>query len=150
MMKKILPIVFMAVILVASGAFYSGLKYGQSKSPAMFRDSGNFANLSPQERQARFQQLGAGGTPQGPSNSGGNAFGEIISKDDKSITVKLRDSGSKIIFYSDTTEINKLVNGAPSDLEVGKTIAITGQSNQDGSLLAQTIQIRPEGLTPPN
>ncbi len=140
-MKKTLLIIFAIAILVGSGAFYGGMKYGESKA-----SGGNFRNLSPEERQARLQQLGGAagaGGQRGAQANGGFATGEILSKDDKSITIKLRDGGSKIIFFSDTTEVGKFVSGTPSDLEVGKTITINGKANQDGSITAQSIQLRP-------
>ena len=41
--------------------------------------------------------------------------------------------------------MSKFVGGAISDLEVGKTITVNGKENQDGSVTAQTIQLRPQG-----
>lgn len=145
-MKKLLPIII-AIILVGGAAFYGGMKYGESKAPKGFA-AGNFQNLrnlSPEERQQRLQQMGAAGAGfQGTRNNqgGGFATGEIITKDDKSIIIKLRDGGSKIIFFSDTTEVGKFVNGAPGDLEVGKTVVANGTTNQDGSITAESIQLR--------
>jgi len=145
-MKKILPIVIIAVI-VAAGSFFAGMKYGQSKNSGAFSQRGfqNFDNLSAEERQQRVQQMGAnvGGRIRMGQEGGGFAGGEIISKDDKSITVKVPDGGSKIVFFSDTTEIGKFVDGTPSDLEVGKTVTVIGKTNEDGSITAQSIQMRP-------
>jgi len=145
-MKKIISIVLVIIVAgaLAGGAFYGGMKYGENKTTQ---------GIS-QERQQRFQQMGASaaGAMGGRSgNQAGNNFvtGEIISKDDKSITVKLRDGGSKIIFFSDTTEVDKFTMGSSSDFELGKTVLVTGKTNQDGSITAQSVQLRPEGINLP-
>jgi len=146
-MKKILPIIII-VIIVAAGAFFGGMKYGQSKNSGNLSRGGfqNFENLTPEERQQRMQEMGA--NVQGMRGNRGEAFngGEILSKDDKSITVKLPDGGSKIVFYSDTTEITKFVDGTAGDLEVGKTVMVTGTTNSDNSITATSIQLRPQIL----
>ena len=49
----------------------------------------------------------------------GMIAGEIISKDDKTITLKDRAGGSKIVFFSDKTAIAKTTDGALADLTVG-------------------------------
>lgn len=76
------------------------------------------------------------------------ANGEIIAKDEKSITIKLRDGGSKIIFLSGTTAINKSATGTIDDLKVGTQVTATGTINTDGSVSAQMVQIRPEMTVP--
>lgn len=143
-MKKL--ILFIIVLIIAvGGAFYGGMKYGQSKVAGNFA---NLRNLSPEERQQRFQEMGAGitgsfGNRTGNQSGAGFVNGEIISKDNQSITVKLRDGSSKIVFYSGMTEISKFASGSSGDLEVGKTVMINGTANQDGSITAQSIQLRP-------
>lgn len=144
-MKKIIPIII-AVIIVGAGAFYAGMKYDQSKNPTANRNAGGLANLSSEERQTRLQQFGAigqsGGT-RGTQANGGFATGEIISKDEKSLTIKLQDGGSKIVFFSDSTQIMKSASGTSQDLANGEQVTVTGTANQDGSLSAQSIQLRP-------
>lgn len=124
---------FVVLGIAIIGAFYGGLKYDQSKNPQQVRQAGT-ANIG----GFGFRNGGGRGM-----NGGGFAAGEIIAKDETSITVKLRDGGSKIIFYSGSTEIGKFVNDAVSDLGVGKTVSANGKVNPDGSITAQSIQIRP-------
>lgn len=144
-MTKALPIII-AIIAVGGISFYGGMKYQQGKAP-------NFQNLSPDQRQQFFQQGGAGANgargartgaiPNGARNGFNSVNGEIISKDDKSITVKLRDGGSQIVFLSGSTEIMKSISGSAGDLSVGQNVVASGQKNSDGSVNANTIQLRP-------
>jgi len=137
-MNKSLIKIITIVIVVGVGAFYGGMKYGQTNS-----SSSNVQNLSAGQGQ-QFRG-GAGGTGRrtGAQNGGQFIGGEIINKDDKSITVKLQDGGSKIIFFSTTTNIGKTTEGVAGDLEVGKQVTVNGSANSDGSVTAQSIQIRP-------
>jgi hypothetical protein len=136
-MKKIIPIALM-LLTVGGGAFYGGTKFAAGKS------NGTRANFAAGNFQGgqRTQGNARGGA------QGGFVNGDIIGKDDKSITVKLRDGGSTIIFFSDSTEIGKFVTGTSADLEVGKTVMVTGQTNTDGSVSAKSIQLRPPVAVP--
>ena len=154
-MNKLIAIVIATAVVVGGVAFFGGMKYAESKSPrgrVSQADFQNLQNLSPEERQQRLQELGANagagfrGGAGGGQRGGGFTTGEIISKDDKSVTVKLQGGGSKIIFLSDSTEITKSASGSINDLEVGKNISINGTANSDGSVTAQTIQLRPANL----
>lgn len=145
MIKKLIPFILVAII-VGGGAFFGGMKYGGSKKSV----GGNFPgmnNLSAEERQQRFQQMGGTARNGSGQGGGGSVNGEILSKDEKSITVKIRDGGSKIVFFADTTEIGKFTSGAESDLEIGKSVSVIGKVNSDGSVTAQSIQIRPAMTT---
>jgi len=124
--KKII-VSAVVVIIVGAVAFYAGI---------LFNGIGKKSN------QFLGQNLGVSIRGNRQGGAGFNS-GEIISKDDKSITIKLTTGGSKIIFFSDKTEVGKFVNGTINDLEVGKTVMVQGQSNQDGSITAQSIQLRP-------
>ncbi|KKR91202.1 MAG: hypothetical protein UU43_C0013G0008 [Candidatus Falkowbacteria bacterium GW2011_GWA2_41_14] len=134
MTKKILPIFIIALIIIGGGAFYGGIKYAAKKNSG--------------RQMQKFQPLGAGGglknNKPGGVGKGDLSTGEIIAKDDKSITIKLGDSGSKIIFYSNSTKIEKTIAGTATDLKIGKTIMTNGKANTDGSVTAQSIQMRPE------
>jgi len=148
-MKKIVVSCVAVAILVGGGSFWGGMYYAESKSADGFARGGtaqNTQNLSPQDRAARFGQnsgQGFGGARGGrQSGAGGFVSGDILSKDDQSITVKLPTGGSKIVFYSSTTEVGKFVSGSKDDLEIGKPVIVTGKANTDGSVTAQSIQLR--------
>ncbi|OGN22251.1 MAG: hypothetical protein A2915_00015 [Candidatus Yanofskybacteria bacterium RIFCSPLOWO2_01_FULL_41_34] len=146
-MKKLMTVAAIVAVVVGSGAFYGGMKYVQGRG-----GRGNFTNLTPEQRQQFTANAGAGfrgGAGQGRAGMGGGfTVGEIISKDDKSITIKMPDGGSKIVFYSESTEVTKFTDGNSGDLIVGKTVSVNGSSNQDGSVTAQSIQLRPNLPTP--
>jgi len=151
-MNKLIAIIIATAIVVGGGAFFGGMKYAESKSlrgRLSQADFQNLQNLSLEERQQRLHELGAnagagfrGGAGGGQRSGSGFTAGEIIAKDDKSVTVKLQNGGSKIVFLSDSTEITKSTAGALSDLEIGKNISVNGTANSDGSVTAQTIQLR--------
>ncbi len=150
-MKKVLLIII-AFIIIGGGAFYGGMKYVENKNPRSQFSMFDLQNLTPEQRQQKLQELGANAGGQfrvfngRGSQRGGAGFiaGEILSKDDKSITIKLPDGGSKIVFLSDSTEIAKSVSGTLNDLEVGKTVSANGTANSDGSITAQSIQLHPQ------
>lgn len=136
----------MAAIILGGAAFYGGLKYGQSSS------SKNLQQRMQQQRGGRTGGMPAGfGMGQG-GQGGGFVVGEILSKDANGVTLKMRDGGSKIIFVSgSSTEISKFAAGTLNDLTVGENVSINGKANADGSITAQSVQIRPktELLPPP-
>lgn len=133
--SEYLKIVVVAVI-VGALAFGAGMKWEQRKVGA-FVTAGNFAGRAG----------GMMGNGQGRMGGGRGGYrpvaGEIISQDDKSITVKLVDGSSKIVYVSDTTTINKADSATKTDLVTGKKVAIFGSENTDGSVTASSIQLDP-------
>lgn len=127
-------IVIVAIVVAIIG-FYGGMKYGQSKSTV----TGN-------------SQYGAGGARTGGvgarfrgANGGSATAGDVLSKDASSLAVKTRDGSSKLIFYSASTPITKMVSGSADDVQAGTAVTVEGTPNSDGSINAQMIQIRPAG-----
>ncbi len=135
MNKNIMAPLIIAVVVGGVG-FFGGMAYGKSKV------TNAFAGM-----RAQLNGAGVGGGMMRGNRAqfanGGATNGEVIAKDDKSITIKIRDGGSKIVFFSDSTQVMKAVAGVASDLNVGEQVTALGTANADGSVSAQSIQIRP-------
>lgn len=144
-MKKdiIVPLVI-AIIFGASG-FYGGMKYQQTKSISGF--SREFGTRTFGRGQGgNVMMKGQSGT-QGSMRMGFRPIlGEIISADDKSITVKLTDGSSKIVMLSDKTTINKAESATKDELVKGTKVSVFGQEDADGIVSAQSIQLNPTSM----
>jgi uncharacterized protein YneF (UPF0154 family) len=137
-MKKNLILILIVLIIVGAGGFFGGMKYGESQA---------LKNLTPEKIREIFQQR----SPlfaQNQRQRAGFLSGQVISKDEKSLTIKLADGSTKIVFLSQSTQITKATEGSIEDIEIGKEISVTGTQNEDGSLTARTIQISPRPFTP--
>lgn len=152
MSKKIIS-VFIVAVIACGGGFYGGMMYEQSQGgTADFAGPGNFQNMSDEERQGLFAQ--GGDLPSGNFGSqnggirpdqGGLSFGEVISVDETSMVIQLpNDAGTKIVYYSDTTEVSKNTSGSIADVAVGDSVTVMGEGTADGSMTANSIQLAPE------
>lgn len=127
MKSKQIAVIIVALVLVGNAGFFTGVKYQQSKQPSRT----NFQSFG--------QQRGFSATRQ-PAGSQ-VVRGEIIDKDEESITVKLPDDSSKIVLLSESTTINKATEGSVDDLKSGDQVMVFGQTNSDGSVSAAQIQL---------
>ncbi|HWQ99356.1 MAG TPA: plastocyanin/azurin family copper-binding protein [Candidatus Methylomirabilis sp.] len=128
---------FLVVAIVVGGlGFYGGTVYAK-KSQTGQRPAG----IRNGQTGQGFQVRGPGGAGSG----GGFTAGEVMQKDGNSITLKLRDGGSKIVFYSSSTTVGKMSAGSMDDVTHGANVTVTGNTNPDGSVAASAVQIRPEG-----
>ena|SRR3989338_2842753 len=124
--------VLIIAVLVGAAGFFGGMKYSQStRTNSRQNFTGQFSRGNGQ-----FQ-----GSRQFNSRP---VSGEIITFDDKSITVKMPDNQSKIVLLNDTTQINQASQASKTDLKVGTQVAVFGSENSDGSMTAQNIQLNPQ------
>jgi hypothetical protein len=128
--KNIIIVVVIAVVVGAS-SFFGGMKYSQSQRSTI--GGANFRNGNRTPGQGRFSQ-----------NGERPVMGEILSQDDKSMTVKMQDGSTKIVILSESTSINKAAEGTKQDLLVGSRVLVVGKTNSDGSVTAQNIQLNPQ------
>ena len=150
--KKTIMLVI-GFVVVAIISFYIGTKSAGGQNTNSVAQGAN-----------GFARNGAmGGGQRGMRNGGGFVSGQIVSKDANSVTVQLNQTGSqngqnganvqtqqgsKIVFYTDKTNVMKTIDGALTDLVIGKEVSINGTANSDGSVNANSIQIRPTSTQP--
>jgi hypothetical protein len=132
--------VVVVALVVGGGGFYAGETYQAGQAPAA-RTGSAFAGRT---------GTGAAGFAGRAVAGGGATFGTIVAKDASSITVQLPSStsttattGSKVVLYDSSTQVQELQSVAASGLTVGQSVTVTGTANSDGSITAQSIQVRP-------
>ncbi len=129
--KKYIISAVVGAVVIAGAGFYAGDTYAKSSTPARSAfAAGQFAGRM-------------GGMGIGTRGAGGFTAGEIISKDATSITIKMQDGSTKIVLVGASTQIMKAASGTAADLVSGTQVVVTGSVNSDGSLTAQSVQIRP-------
>ncbi len=133
-MNKTITTNIIIAVVIGGLAFWGGMTYAKQSAAST---KGNFAaGVTGGQRLARGGANGAGVNL---------VTGSVISKDAQSLTVSLREGGSQIIFFSSSTPIMKTATGTSEDILAGTNVVITGQKNSDGSVNAQSIQLRPVG-----
>lgn len=135
MNKNSIIVTVLVAVVVAGVAFFAGMTFQKSKQGVNMMAQGQFRNGA--GRTVAFQGRGGGQQLQGMTP----VAGEIISKDENSLTVKLPDGSSKIVIVSDSSKINKTSEGSVDDLKTGESITVFGKSNSDGSVTAQNISL---------
>jgi hypothetical protein len=145
MNTKIIVGVVAGLMVGAGGGYWFGIQQAQSATATRGGAGG----------QSGTFVRGAGGARGGGA---GAVFGTVIAKDASSITVQLggpnatstngASTGTRIVLYDASTQVGKMVAGSASDLTVGESVVVQGSANSDGSLTAQSIQIRPAGSGP--
>lgn len=138
MNPKIIAAVVIGIVAVGT-SFYGGTVYAKGNQPS---GRGNF--------QGQFQGREGMGGMRGPGGMGMGGFtaGEIISKDATSITIKMQDGSTKIVLVGTNVQVMKSAQGTADDLVVGSQVTVTGSSNSDGSVTAESVQIRSAGSMP--
>jgi hypothetical protein len=132
MKKYTVHIVWLVIALVAlGGGFYWGKASVAISQGGFAGGAGAYGSST--------RRL-AGGT-----TGGGLVSGQIMTMDSSSITLQLANGNSQVVFYSSSTPVSEPTIVSVSKLTVGTNVMIGGTTNSDGSLTAQSIQVRAAG-----
>jgi hypothetical protein len=150
-MNKAVGILSVLVVCAGLAGFFGGVQYQKSNGAPQMPGVMNMG-AGGMMQQGR---MGTGGTGARLAGGAGFTSGEILSKDENSITVKLMDGGSKIVLFSASTTVMKATEVSKDELNVGEQVTVTGATNTDGTVSAQSVQVRsgdmglPGGMMPP-
>lgn len=133
MVKKYLVHIIWLVVAIAAlaGGFFWGKAAAASARLAFAGGAGTYGSST--------RRLAGGAT------GGGFTTGQIAVIGNDSITLQLANGNSEVVFYSSSTPVTEPTTVSPSTLTVGTNVMVGGTTNSDGSLTAQTIQVRTAG-----
>lgn len=138
-----------AVTAIVTGGvgFWGGTTYSKSQSMPNLQNRGGGRTMM-QEPNYNTMPSGNRVAPgasdsQGPMGQRSTA-GEVTAKDDKSITVKMNDGSSRMIILSDKTTYRTSEEASLDAIAVGTKVAVFGESGNDGSMTAASIEINPQ------
>lgn len=127
--------VLTAAVFFGAGYFSAGL-FNKSGLP----NGGQFMVTGVNGQRSNLQRMGNRNT------MGGFINGELVKKDASSLSIKQRDGNMKLVLVTSSTKAMKMTESNLGEFAIGQQIMVTGSSNSDGSLTAQTVQIRPDDL----
>lgn len=144
-----LSVVILVAVVVGALAFFGGMRYQQSNTQRTFAlQNGGVGGFGFGSRLGGGQggQAGAAGMMNGGQRTGRMrpVMGEVVKSDATSITVQLADGSTKVVLYGSSTQINKAQAATKADLTAGQKVAIFGNTNADGSVTAQMVQLNPQ------
>lgn len=135
MNKTILTAVIVAVVAGGAG-FAAGRLIGTRGQPP-FGDRQFGAGAE------RFGQSTGPGTEQREFRQGmQQAVGEVLSLDATGFTLTLPGGGSRIVLVPATAAVTTAASASLQDIVVGSQVSVTGITNDDGSITANSLQLR--------
>lgn len=133
MKKYLVHIIWLVVAVVALGGgyFWGKASAGNARTGFAGATGGAYGSST---RARTFAGGGAGG---------GLVAGQIASLGSGSMTIQLANGNSEVVIYSSSTPVSEPTTVPASTLKIGTAVMVAGTSNSDGSVTAQSIQVRP-------
>lgn len=119
-------------------AFIGGLKYAEM-------NPGKIAPSEYGQGNFRMRQNGSGTTQRQTGTRMGfrPIFGEILSIDENTMTVKQADGSTKIVVLTDKSSASTQTEVKISDIKEGAKVSVMGTEGEGGTVTAQSIILNP-------
>ena len=148
--KSFVTLLAVAVILgsIIGGALAGGIAIGKSQgrqeaSQGLQNQTGGYYSLpsglgNATTGQGNFQLPG---NNTGISSGSRATMGTVESVEGSVVTLKTQDGPTVLVNISDSTSIQKTIEGSLEDIAVGDSIAVSGDKNEDNSIDATSISL---------
>jgi len=144
-------IFIISLVVVASGAFYGGDRYGTAQAK---KDATSAAVTLSTSGDGPVTISGQTGTTFGASgNTGNRSFGAsggmrptsgtVASINSSGFSVTSQDGSATNVSVTASTTMDKTTTATLSDLAVGTTVMVFGNAGSDGTIAATSVQINP-------
>ena len=134
---------------IAGGVFVGGVAMGKDQGTEEAQQDiqsqiGQFASLPGQENTEQSSPIsgGLGGFMPGGLMGGGATMGVVENVEDDTIKINTRQDTISIII-DESTSIQKMGEGSLDDILPGYTITVSGEQQEDESILATSILVVP-------
>jgi hypothetical protein len=148
-MNRVVAIILgvLVVAVIAAGSFYGGMVYGKNQAQADSAVLGEAGGVPAGRRQFGTPPGTQDGTVAGQfaGRQGGMLFGEIQAIGDGELTVTDSNGEQIQVTVASTTLIQKQAEVTLADLEVGETVVVSGNQDEDGNITARSLQVTSDG-----
>jgi hypothetical protein len=142
---KTFVLMIVAIVLIGGaiwGAFIGGVAVGKdqqqdarSNFPGQFYQNQNDGTLPTD-------------IPGGTGFSGRGTIGTITKIENGVITLTTQNGGNVVVNTTSSTTVQKMETVNLSEIAVGESITVTGETQSDSSVIATNISVMPEGINP--
>lgn len=148
-MKKILMIIglILAAGLIAAGSFWGGMKYQSNQADQVRASFLAARGISDQGQNGSAGNPGAGQFRSGGGGFfGGGTTGQVKTIEGNVMTLSTPQDVTTVNL-TNSTQIEKTVTGAVSDLQPGMRVIVTGDRDNNGNITANRVSILSDNLT---
>lgn len=133
MNKKI--ITSMIMLVVGIGMFFAGMKFEAKKTASILQSK--IEQVADNQNKNQDQKQVQDQSKEKPTS----IIGEVISRDEQGLTIKMKDGIEKEIFVSQDTKVRKTEFVDFSVISIGQQVSVNFKNGENGRVNADGISI---------